>query len=130
MNILDLLFKKTFQKPKALTSEDRELARICWEHIEQLTASKSPSALRQAIVEADKLLELALKKLVNENQSLGENLKQAQNLFPSAVTYQQAWEAHKVRNALVHEAGFEPTQSYVKETLEKFRHILTVLRAL
>ncbi|MFH1895892.1 MAG: hypothetical protein ABH814_00225, partial [bacterium] len=59
-----------------------------------------------------------------------ENLKLAQGLFPSYATYQQAWEAHKVRNALVHEAGYEPTHSLVKDTINKFKIVLQTLRAL
>jgi len=130
MNILNLLFKRSFQKPKVLNGTDRDLVRHRWANIEQLAGAKSPSALKQAIIEADKLLEFALKKLINENQPLGENLKLAQGLFPSYATYQQAWEAHKVRNALVHEAGYEPTHSLAKDTINKFKIVLQTLRAL
>jgi len=130
MKILDLLFKKNFSKPKVLNGTDRDTAKDRWDNIERLVSSRRPNALKQAIIEADKLLEFSLKKLVNENQSLGGNLKQAQNLFPSWSAYQQAWEAHKVRNALVHETSFEPTHSMAKDTIEKFRIVLQSLKVL
>ena len=130
MNILTSLFKKKFTKPKVLNSADRDIVKNRWSNIEQLITAKSPSAAKQAIIEADKLLEFVLKKLVNENQSLGENLKLAKDLFPSWSAYQQAWEAHKIRNALVHESDFEPTHSMSKDTVEKFRLVLQVLGAL
>ena len=130
MKILDLFFGKKHQKPKIFNTTDCDLARERWNHIDQLMNTRSPSAVRQAIIEADKLLEFALKKLVNDSQSLGENLKLAKDLFPSWSAYQQAWEAHKIRNALVHESDFEPTHSMSKDTVEKFRLVLQVLGAL
>ena len=130
MSFWQKIFSKTFSRPLALNGADRAWVANRWEQIAQLEKTGSPSALRQAVIEGDKLLEFVLKKLVNENQSLGENLKQAKDLFPSWSLYQQVWEAHKIRNALVHEAGFEPTQGLTRETIAKFRLALQTLGAL
>lgn len=130
MSIFSFLFKNTFSKPKVLNGTDRDFIRSQWMNIDSLVKVGKPSTLRQAIIEADKLLEFTLKKLINDEQSLGENLKLAKDKFPSWAAYQMAWEAHKVRNALVHEAGFEPNHSLAKEAIEKFRQSLVSLGVL
>lgn len=130
MGLFEFLFGKSYSKPKIINSTDRDLMRSRWSQIEGLVKLGGPSQLRQAIIEADNLLALALKRLVNEDQSLGDNLKQAKDLFPSWDDYQKAWEAHKVRNALVHEAGYEPPHYMAKDTIMKFNEVLQVLQAL
>mgnify|MGYP000530600649 CR=1 FL=1 len=131
MKLLEILLnRKKYVRPKVLNGSDYDLLQERWKNIEKLIAAGKPSALRQAVVEADKLLEFSLKKLINKDQSLGENLKQAKDLFPDWNTYQQAWEAHKIRNALVHEANFEPTYSVSKEAIAKFKHSLQALGVL
>ncbi|MFH1767011.1 MAG: hypothetical protein ABH826_02875 [Patescibacteria group bacterium] len=130
MKLLNRLFGKRDQKPRVLNSSDREHICAQWRNIEELVKLSKPSQLRQAIIEADKLLELVLKKLVDKNQSLGENLKQAKDLFPSWEDYQKAWEAHKVRNALVHETEYELPHYLAKEALDNFEKSLRILGAL
>lgn len=81
-----------------------------WEAVEQLVLGGKPSQLRQAVVEADKILDYSLSQLCSGN-SLGERLKTAKDLYSDAV-YSKLWDAHKIRNTLVHDVTFEmPTTS-------------------
>ena len=130
MGFFSSLFKTKLLAPKMLNSTDRDHVKSKWREIEELVKLGKPSQLKQAVIEADKLLELVLRRLINESQSLGANLKEAKDLFPSWEEYQKAWEAHKVRNALLHESNFEPTSSLVKDVVDKYRNVLVSLRAM
>lgn len=82
-----------------------------------------PSARNQALIRADKLVDHAL-KVVSQGETMGERLKIAQEAFSSWEIYDQLWQAHKLRNKMVHEAGFEPPHYTVKDALEKIKKAL------
>jgi len=86
----------------------------------------SPSQMRQALISADKTMDAALKDLVS-GSGMGERLKYAKNLF-SPDTYDKIWKAHKVRNNLVHEAGYEPTYFVLKSSIEDLKRGLIELK--
>jgi len=90
-----------------------------WERIEQLVGTGRPSALKEAVVAADKLLDYALTQ-ISSGETMGERLKNASRGFSRDI-YQGLWDAHKMRNALVHEAGFDLPVSVAKGVLEKFK---------
>lgn len=126
MGILDFL------KPRKLRVYRRSLGagdalRIGrgWQKIEELVKLGKPSQMRQAIIEADKLLDYVLTQL-SEGETMGERLKNARELF-DRQTYDCLWQAHKVRNALVHEAGYEPTYYVAKEAIGNFKKALEAL---
>lgn len=94
-----------------------------WETISLYLSQKQPSQLKQAIIMADKCLDNALRDIV-PGENMGERLKNAVDKFDK-ITYNKIWEAHKVRNNIVHESGYEPpyfvvTQNvqYIKEGLK------------
>ncbi|MFH1295437.1 MAG: hypothetical protein ABIH84_02560 [bacterium] len=91
---------------------DRVLATVTrdWQEVETLLRGGAPSQLKQALIIADRALDSALKDLL-AGQSMGDRLKNAKGLF-HPQTYDKVWQAHKLRNALVHESGFE-AQSFV-----------------
>ncbi|KKU51060.1 MAG: hypothetical protein UX73_C0008G0001, partial [candidate division WWE3 bacterium GW2011_GWC1_47_10] len=51
---------------------------------------------------------------------MADRLKAAKTRF-DIVTYNKIWEAHKVRNALVHESGYEPPYYVLTEAVEHLR---------
>lgn len=59
-----------------------------------------------AIIEADKTLDFALKKSSFQGKSMGERLKNAKKYYEKDF-YNIVWEAHKIRNALVHEIDYK-----------------------
>jgi hypothetical protein len=75
--------------------------------------------LKQALILADRSLDNVLKDVVAGN-SMGERLKNAQNMF-DRDTYNKIWEAHKVRNSLVHESGFEPPYFVIRQSVESLK---------
>ena len=60
---------------------------------------------------------------------MGERLKNARPYFRDFRVYQGLWEAHKVRNALVHEADYEPIHSVTKGAVAKIKQGLQALGA-
>jgi hypothetical protein len=96
-----------------------------WESIKVLLDQKGPSQLRQALIVADKSLDNALRDLV-VGESMGERLKNAKDLFQWDL-YQKIWDAHKLRNNLVHESNFEPPYFMVTEAVTNIQNGLISL---
>jgi hypothetical protein len=90
-----------------------------WARIEQLAGTGRPSALKEAVITADKLLDYALVQ-ISSGEAMGERLKEADRSFSREV-YQGLWDAHKMRNALVHDPNFDLTVLVAREVLEKFK---------
>jgi hypothetical protein len=70
-----------------------------WSKINK-TFGMSEEGMRLAIIDADKLLDKAMKQSGVRGDSMGERLKNAKNIISG---YQNVWDAHKLRNRLVHE---------------------------
>lgn len=99
-----------------------------WTRIEELVKIGNPSQLRQAVIKADNILDFALSRLTT-GTTMGERLKNARSYFKDYAVYQGLWEAHKVRNALVHEADYEPTHVVTKDAIAKIKRGLESLGA-
>lgn len=93
-----------------------------WELIEQLGDSPNETDWRQAIIEADILLDGMLTTQGYIGISVGDKLKQVE---PSDFnTLQQAWDAHKVRNSIAHEgSNFTLTHREAKDTLRNYEQV-------
>jgi hypothetical protein len=121
---LDFLFGKKVSR-KSVSPQTRSKVEKEWKNIQVLLSAKGPSQLRQALISADKCVDNVLKDLV-PGETMGERLKNAGNLFDSNI-YNKIWEAHKIRNTLVHEVGYEPPHFVVTEAVENFRRGLNSL---
>jgi len=74
-----------------------------WKNIQSLIQSHHLNDWKQAIIEADILLDEMLDKMGYHGNSIGDKLKQIE---PSDfLTLNQAWEAHKVRNQIAHQGS-------------------------
>lgn len=111
--------------PGALKPYDLGKIKSDWEQVEQLVRVGKPSALKQAVIIADKLLDYALQQ-ISSGETAGERLKNAKDAFPRPV-YQGLWEAHKVRNALVHDSDYDLTQLVARDALGKFKEAFKAL---
>lgn len=105
---------------KIITVETRNKIQSDWKNIEILLSQKGPSQLRQALITADKSLDNALKDLV-AGENMGERLKNAEKMF-DRDEYNKIWEAHKVRNNLVHESGYEPPYFVLTQSIENLKN--------
>jgi hypothetical protein len=117
--------KKTFGRPE-MHGMSREQVQKRWEEIEK-TASTSTLGGKMAIMEADKLLDAALKSMMMSGNTLGERLKFAGYKYPDL---RNVWNAHRLRNRIVHEASFEPGRAEVSTAIRDFKRALQTLKLL
>lgn len=96
-----------------------------WNNVQKLSSIQSGWV--QAIIEADKLVDEALKVHKFKGKNMGERLVSANRLFrdPDSI-----WRAHKVRNKVVHETNVELNKGIVSSTIKGFRKALKDLGAL
>jgi hypothetical protein len=93
-----------------------------WEQVVKYANSESPSDWKQAIMEADIMLEELLRSLGYVGESVGEMLKSVEkNDF---LSIEDAWEAHKVRNAVAHSGGdFQLNERETKRIVALFEKV-------
>lgn len=98
-----------------------------WDVVLAHLHSESEGDWRLAIIEADNMLDAMVKKMGYEGEDLGERLKSVeQSDFQSL---QSAWEAHKVRNIIVHEGvGFKVTKADAERVIRLYEHVFREFR--
>jgi hypothetical protein len=96
-----------------------------WKALQKLCSDKSTWPL--AIIDADKLLDDALKRLRYKGKTMGERLVAAQR---DITDNDSVWYAHKLRNKLVHEDTINLKEPAVKDALKGVRQALRDLGAL
>lgn len=109
-------------KPKKL---NRQYYQDRWEKLQKLLKDKQTWPL--AIIDADKLLDEALKARRYRGKTMGERLVSAQREIRNN---DDVWFGHKLRNRLVHEDNVKLTEKTVKEALLGIRAALKDLGAL
>ena len=72
-----------------------------WENVERLIESPNQNDWKQAIIEADVMLDNLLNKMEYRGDSVGEKLKHVEK--GDFKSLDEAWEAHKVRNQIAHD---------------------------
>lgn len=115
------------RRRSALEPTSLEKIEETWRQIEELVKQNQPMSWKMAILEADKILDYALKSLALPGQDLGERLRVAHYNYPAV---NEVWPAHKMRNRLVHETDYQITQREAARAIEQYRRTLKVLRAL
>ena len=117
------IIKKALQQKELYGLDKKEIQRR-WGEIEELLDKKNEMSYKLAVLEADKLLDHALKYMNFGGSSLGERLKLASYKFPKL---RQIWPAHKIRNRLVHEASFQLGYKEARRMVKVFREGLREL---
>jgi hypothetical protein len=97
-----------------------------WKNIEAFKANGG-AGLQLAIMEADKLLDHALKNRGYSGQTMGDRLKAARGSF---MNNDAVWQAHKLRNRLAHEQDVQLNGMMADQALRGFRAALKDLGAL
>lgn len=76
-----------------------------WKQILRRFDTGDDSNLKLAIIEADKVLDELLKLSGYEGETMGDRLKQITSANLSNIS--EIWQAHKIRNRIVHEPDFK-----------------------
>lgn len=96
-----------------------------WRYLQAMCSNKDTWPL--AIINADKLLDTALKRRHFSGKTMGERLVSAQRKL---TNNDGVWFAHKLRNKLVHEQDVNLREKDVKDALVGIRQALKDLGAL
>ena len=83
--------------------------------------SANESDWKQAIIEADVLLDDILTKMGYRGESVGEKLQRVAR--GDMQTLDDAWSAHKVRNDIAHTAGFKLNQHEANHAINLYRKV-------
>ncbi len=95
--------------------------------IEHQLKNDDKSSYHLCVLNADKLLDEALKCRGAKGASFGERLKNSKELFSDL---NGVWTAHKLRNQIAHESGVQVSYSQARTALQQFRRALKDLGAI
>jgi hypothetical protein len=122
--IILFLISRFAPKPRRRLNQDYFQKR--WLEILQRVKSSDDGTVL-AVIDADKLVDEALRKLHFNGKTMGERLVAAQR---SLTNNDSAWYAHKLRNRLVHEPNVRLKKNEAQMALTGFRQALRDLGAL
>lgn len=100
-----------------------------WKNIQSLADGATASEWREAIIEADIMLDDMLAQQGFIGDGVGEKLKSVE---PSEFhSLQDAWEAHKVRNQIAHEgSAFDLSETLVRRTIARYATVFQEFKVL
>lgn len=115
--ILWWLIKLPFGKKgaKGLTAQDRQEILTRRLTIENMV-SDDLNSLKQAVFEADKLVDYILQTSGFAGLTFADRLRSAEDKINPAV-YNRIWQGHKVRNQLAHEHNIQISSAELKQAV-------------
>jgi len=99
-----------------------------WDAIEEKASVGTPDNLRLAIIEADSLVDSFLRKVGYEGDHMADRLSQISS--HEVKSLDSLWDAHRLRNILVHTPGAAARPKEAKEALKAFENFLKELGAI
>lgn len=123
--IVAMLFVTTLLKRRARPALNVEYFQMRWKELQKMCGDKKTWPL--AIIDADKLVDEALKKSRIKGKTMGERLVTVQHELSDN---DGIWFAHKLRNKLVHEQYTNLKEKDVRQALIGFRQALKDLGAM
>lgn len=106
---------------------DKERFQRDWLVIENSIQKDNPASWHLALINADKLVDSALRELQFSGQTMAERLKAAKNKLSSPNSI---WHAHKLRNVVAHETGAEINFDQTRRAMASFKQALKDLGAI
>lgn len=100
---------------------DIERYRTSWLQIESQLVKNEESSHHLAVLNADKLLDQALKQRGFKGNTMGERMKSAKDSWSSA---NNVWAAHKMRNRIAHEPDVTVGYDNARRALAAFKQAL------
>jgi hypothetical protein len=126
-SIISLLMLPFRNRTRAKFDQNRY--RDAWQDIRSLAAGSSEAHWHQAIIQADKLVDQALREIQAPGDTFGDRLKASEGRFGHDI-YNHLWQAHKVRNQIAHETNFYVDRQDTEQALDGFERALSRLGAL
>lgn len=101
---------------------------IRWAEIKKHVSSFTEAEWKLAVIEADKFVDDVLKTGGYPGESMGERLMLIEP--GQLLSLQNLWDAHKLRNLLVHDPHYQMTHRQAKSAVEAFEQTLREMGAL
>lgn len=116
----------TKDKPEQYEALDNMPGTMQLREINKKISSNSASDWKIGVIEADKVFDKSLEKKGYVGDSVGEKLK---GMVPGDLpdVYEEVWEAHKIRNRIVHEPDFDITQSEARKIIGIYERAIKLL---
>ena len=96
-----------------------------WLKIEQMLVREDESSYQLSILNADKLLDQALREKNTSGETMGERMKSTKWSNANSV-----WSAHKIRNQIAHEADVSVDYTTARRALASFKQGLKDIGAI
>lgn len=129
IDMKSLMGKKPSLAAQLLPPEAAESASNArWEEIQKHINSTHESEWKFAVIEADNLIEDTLKSAGFPGEGLGDRLMQIDK--SKLVTIDTLWDAHKIRNRLVHDSNYFLRYTEAKRAINLFEKTLRELGAI
>ena len=100
---------------------DQEKYRHSWIKIERQLVRDQESSYHLCILNADKLLDQALRQRAFRGETMGERMKSAQDTWSNA---NNVWSAHKLRNQIAHEQDVRVGYDDARRAMAGFKQAL------
>lgn len=106
---------------------NQEKYRTKWLTIERLLKKDQTASYHLSVLNADKLLDHAMKEAGYKGNTMGERLKSASN---SLSNKNATWSAHKLRNQIAHDPDVQVSYDTARRALASFKQALKDLGAI
>lgn len=125
--IISVLLFAVITFGKKSSSLDVAKYRSRWLAIERDLDRSNEASYHMAIMNADKLVDQALKDRGFSGQTMGDRLKSANSVLQHR---DNIWNAHKLRNKIAHEADVKISYDQSRRALAQFKQTLKDLGAI
>lgn len=123
--VVMILYISVAKKDNPYLKRDKYQAR--WLEIENNLNRDTPSSYQMAVLNADKLLDQALRDCRIKGETMGDRMKSANSRWKNA---NNVWSAHKIRNQLAHENDAKISYDTAMRALSAFKQALKDLGAI
>jgi hypothetical protein len=106
---------------------DVDKYRLRWLAIEKQLDREQPTSFHMTVLNADKLLDQALRERGVRGETMGERMKTAKDTWSNANA---VWTAHKLRNQIAHESDIQVGYDDARRALAGFKQALKDIGAI
>ena len=110
--VQDVILKTNLPKKRSIRA---------WRHVTQHFVKGDENSLKVAVIEADNLLDEALRLAGYRGINLGERLKKI--TAAELPQIDEIWQAHKLRNRMAHETNFRLDRATAERALEVYQKV-------
>lgn len=98
-----------------------------WQSVLDKLEKDDENSYKLAVIEADNIFDDILKRIGYQGEDMGERLKQLTSA--QTANLDEIWQAHKLRNQIVHEPDSRLTHSQARRAVEIYQRALEDLEA-